>query len=375
MKDNKIDSEIKIYNITDAWIAEKHEKYLKLKVKDASDNKSYAIVHKARIEIKDKRVSVEKRRKELKKKILEDGRIVDGEAKRISGLLSPIEDHLVEQEKIVEDEKERIEEERKEKAKKRIEGRIILLRENKMVFDGIENYIYEYQDNEGNKQELSLSHLMLVRLDDMAFEEQVDHLRDVVVKIEEREKLKKEQQEEIEKEQRREADRLTKEKKEQEKREAKIKEDQEKREAKIKEEIEESEKKVREGLAKIENEKRKIKEEVERKKQEEERKREVEEEKAKAAKEAEIKIKIEQEEKEEKEEVEREKTEKAEKLKEQLRPDNEKLMQLAVSIEKIEMPSLKNKKSYEVMEKANKHLEEACGILRQEKSNAGEKND
>jgi len=58
--------------------------------------------------IKGKRVEVEKTRKKLKEDALEYGRAVDGEAKRITALLAPIETYLESQEKIIDDEKARI---------------------------------------------------------------------------------------------------------------------------------------------------------------------------------------------------------------------------------------------------------------------------
>jgi chromosome segregation ATPase len=58
--------------------------------------------------VKSKRVEVEKVRKELKADALEYGRKVDAEAKRITAMLQPIEDHLTAEEEAYLAEKERI---------------------------------------------------------------------------------------------------------------------------------------------------------------------------------------------------------------------------------------------------------------------------
>jgi len=82
------------FSPTDSAIAKLASEYLPLKIKDVNDDKGYAIVHQARMDIRNKRVSVEKVRKELKSDALEYGRKVDAEAKRLTALLSPIEEHL-----------------------------------------------------------------------------------------------------------------------------------------------------------------------------------------------------------------------------------------------------------------------------------------
>lgn len=87
----------------DATIAEFREKYTGLAITDAESEKA---VRKARSEVKRVRVAVEKRRKELKADALEWGRKVDGEAKRITALLTEVEQPLIDEIKRVEDERE-----------------------------------------------------------------------------------------------------------------------------------------------------------------------------------------------------------------------------------------------------------------------------
>jgi len=93
---------------TDTAIAEMRDRYMGLKVNGIDDKEGLKAVHDARMTVKAKRVDVEKRRKELKAGALEYGRKVDAEAKRITGMLKPIEDHLQHEEDIVKREQERI---------------------------------------------------------------------------------------------------------------------------------------------------------------------------------------------------------------------------------------------------------------------------
>ena len=112
------------YNITDAAIAEMESIYLCLKITDIEDKEQFDAVHSARMTVKGKRVEVEKRRKELKADALAYGKLVDTEAKRITGKLEPIESHLDAEEKKVTDEEKRIKAEADRKEKEKIDKRI-----------------------------------------------------------------------------------------------------------------------------------------------------------------------------------------------------------------------------------------------------------
>jgi Icc-related predicted phosphoesterase len=96
------------YHIADAEISALKEKFMPLEINGVNDTGGAKAVHNARIIIKNHRVDVEKRRKELKADSLKWGQRVDAEAKRITGLLDPIEQHLIGQEDAYEAEKERI---------------------------------------------------------------------------------------------------------------------------------------------------------------------------------------------------------------------------------------------------------------------------
>ncbi len=93
---------------TDTAIAEMSERFLPLQISGIDDAEGLKAVHSARMVVKSHRIQVEKVRKELKADSLAYGRRVDGEAKRITALLEPIERHLSDQEDAVIIEKERI---------------------------------------------------------------------------------------------------------------------------------------------------------------------------------------------------------------------------------------------------------------------------
>jgi hypothetical protein len=93
-----IKSELQKYNITDEAIANMSAQFMPLVVAGIEDRVGLATVHAARMTVKNKRIEVEKTRKSLKEDSLAFGRLVDGEAKRITALLAPIEAHLDEEE-------------------------------------------------------------------------------------------------------------------------------------------------------------------------------------------------------------------------------------------------------------------------------------
>ena len=112
------------YDITDAAIAKMQDLYMGLTITDIKNDEEFIAVHDARMVIKNHRVSVEKKRKELKSEALAWGKKVDGEANRIKGLLEPIESHLAAEEKKVTDEKERIRAEEEAAEKEKIQSRV-----------------------------------------------------------------------------------------------------------------------------------------------------------------------------------------------------------------------------------------------------------
>lgn len=107
--ENYIEAELQKFNVTDAAIAEMSANYLTIKVTDHTDKENAKLARERRLEVKNIRVAVEKTRKELKADALKFTQAIDGEARRITGLLEPIETHLQAQEDIVAKYKERLE--------------------------------------------------------------------------------------------------------------------------------------------------------------------------------------------------------------------------------------------------------------------------
>jgi DNA repair exonuclease SbcCD ATPase subunit len=105
--------QLRRFSPADGAIAELSAEYLPLRIDGPDDTVGYAVVHRARMDIRARRTSIEKLRKELKADALSYGRTVDTEAKRLTALLAPIEAHLLAEEKAVDDEKERIRNEKR----------------------------------------------------------------------------------------------------------------------------------------------------------------------------------------------------------------------------------------------------------------------
>lgn len=116
---NKFDELIK-YDVTQATIETLRNEFLQLTVKNVEDKEGYELCKKSRLQCRDLRVSVEKRRKELKADSLEFGRRVDARAKELMDPIKEIEDHLQEQQNVVDDELKRRKEE--EEKKLRVQG-------------------------------------------------------------------------------------------------------------------------------------------------------------------------------------------------------------------------------------------------------------
>lgn len=127
----------KIRVVTDAAIKKMGKAYMAMTTKGVEDKESFEAVHAARLEVKGVRVELEKRRKaavEDANKYLGE---VNGEARRIKEMLTPIEDHLTEQEKLVTDEKKRLKEEKLKKQQEELQAKIKRLFDAGYKFDGV----------------------------------------------------------------------------------------------------------------------------------------------------------------------------------------------------------------------------------------------
>ena len=133
--DEVIKNEIKKFDeaVTEDKLVAAVEGYRGLKIMGIDDKDGYDAVHQARIVLKNMRIAVDTRRKDLKADFLKVGNAIEAQAKHLIGILEPTEKYLAAQEKVVDDEVERLKKEAKEKAEKerrdRIEGRVAMLRE------------------------------------------------------------------------------------------------------------------------------------------------------------------------------------------------------------------------------------------------------
>lgn len=115
------------FSIQDSAIDEMEREYMVLAVDDPSDKQQIAVVRKARLSVREARIAVEKRRKELKEDALRYGQAVDAEARRIKERLEPIESHLQFHEDAAKREAERIAKEKEAKRQAMIRERLSLL--------------------------------------------------------------------------------------------------------------------------------------------------------------------------------------------------------------------------------------------------------
>ena len=96
------------YPVADNVIEQLRDRYLPLRVNGIDDKAGLKAVHDARMQVRSLRVDVDKARKEMKADALAWGRKVDTEAKRLTSLLEPIEEHLTREEETVKAEIERV---------------------------------------------------------------------------------------------------------------------------------------------------------------------------------------------------------------------------------------------------------------------------
>lgn len=104
------------YNPTDEVLEGYRKEFLPLTINGLDDHEGYEKVKEARLFVKAERVNVEKKRVELKAESLEYGRLVDAEAKRITTAILEVENHLIAEQKKVDDEVARIKFEKEQRA-------------------------------------------------------------------------------------------------------------------------------------------------------------------------------------------------------------------------------------------------------------------
>jgi len=136
-----------------------------IKVNDASQTADMKMARIGRLELREKRIEIEKVRKAMKEQSLREGKAIDGIANVLKGLIIPIEEYLDKQEHFIENqekarlEAERIERERKEeeeriaKEKAEAEERERIRLENERLKKEVEEREAELQRKEKEKEE------------------------------------------------------------------------------------------------------------------------------------------------------------------------------------------------------------------------------
>ncbi len=357
------------YDANDAQIAEMSEKFMPLKVNGPEDTEGLKKITKYRIEVKGVRVQIEHQRKSNNEKANKFIKENNTEAKRLTALVAPLEDHLIEQENIVKKEKDRLKAIEQEKLQRIHEDKIKQVVEAGAVFNG---YEYVFGDNSVDDTRLRL-------LDVSAYGNLIERIE----LWKEKEDLKIAE--------------AAKQKKEEEDRQAKIAEEQaaKEKELKIKEDQQaEREKKLQDQQDKIDEDKRqaaeakriqeaeeKAKIEAEKKAVEEKKKHEAEIEAAKKkAVEDEKRHKIEVEEAKkkaaadakaaaEKKENDRIATEKKEKAaaerKARLAPDKEKLYAFSKALFEVPLPDLKSPESKDFFKPLHTEFVKIITVIRE----------
>jgi hypothetical protein len=109
-------TELAEYSVTDEALAQYRKEFLPLTINGIEDKEGYEKVKTARLFVKGERVNVEKKRVELKQSALDYGRAVDAEAKRITTAIEEVENHLIAEQKKIDDEVARIKFEKEQRA-------------------------------------------------------------------------------------------------------------------------------------------------------------------------------------------------------------------------------------------------------------------
>lgn len=132
-----IETELVKHNVTDATIAELRTKYLPLTISGIEDKKGYKEADEARKVCKNLRVLASKICKDGREDAIKVQKAWIAKEKEVTGQISEVEEHLVDEMQRIDDEKERIRLETERKEQERIQGRVELLIEHGCVFDGI----------------------------------------------------------------------------------------------------------------------------------------------------------------------------------------------------------------------------------------------
>ena len=199
------------FNLSDQAIAKLDGDYSCLTINGVEDKDGFRTVSAARKVIKNYRVSIEKRRKELTADALHFQRAINAEAKRITELLEPIEVKLLAQETWFEEEQARIKKEEEEKKRAKTVARSKSLEECGYRFDFAQiSFIRDYDNSRIAMQVVEFS--QDTEFDSLLLDAKKTHEIYIKQKLEEEKRIEQEKQR-IAAEQKAESDRIEAERK------------------------------------------------------------------------------------------------------------------------------------------------------------------
>ena len=239
-----IKSELAKVNVNEQVIAQVTSDFMPLVISGKTDKVGFERVHKARIQVRDMRLAIEEKRKELKADSLAYGRAVDSEAKRLTDMLAPVEAHLQGEEERIKAEKEA-----EEKAKQKLIDDMVTRRTQLIVNTGA-----QFNGVEWKLEELRITNKEILELVEDEFARRLESFTVVGKVIAEKKEKEAAEQARIAEEQRKKQEEL-------EARERAVKEEEariarEAREKQIKDEAAEAERKRIEAETKRKEEER-----------------------------------------------------------------------------------------------------------------------
>lgn len=177
--DDIIKNQIEKYQDVVPDVEDLKKRYMSLKVNDINDDEGYQTVSVALRDMVKTRNDIERKRKELKADSLKFGNAVDAEAKKITELITPIEQHLRAEKEKVDEEKERIRLQKEAEQQDKI-----LNRHNLLQSIGMNLFMdsYTWQSKLIDTNTLSMHRLNVETMDDEVFDEEVDKFKTVIYK-------------------------------------------------------------------------------------------------------------------------------------------------------------------------------------------------
>lgn len=134
--EKKAEMEIARFDVARNWIAEKKAEYEHLAIHGLDDKTGHKAVTAAWQEIRNKRLQVQNKHKEIKADYLVITRKIDGEKNDLVALLEEIENPLKSELDRIEEEKEAAKKEEERKIQEKLQGRVDSLIANGMAFNG-----------------------------------------------------------------------------------------------------------------------------------------------------------------------------------------------------------------------------------------------